>query len=211
MLFFAAVIHWEGVFLYPTFQVSVQTDSEKQIDKLRRKDEKRQARRAGLNGEGDPELDWLAGVGGFSALVMASERGTGLISSLVGRGDDTLLTGAALPQGSIRKVFKGYEEVRVPATPTAALKPGENLVKISELEDFVQLAFEGYKTLNRIQSRIFSTAWGSNENILVCDSNILLWWVVRQIPSQAYGVTGEDMVTVETVSIGFVLFTKLIL
>jgi hypothetical protein len=84
-------------------------------------------------------------------------------------------------------------------------------VKISELEDFVQLAFEGYKTLNRIQSRIFSTAWGSNENILVCDSNILLWWVVRQIPSQAYGMTGEDMVTVETVSIGCVLFTNLIL
>ncbi|CAK9255752.1 unnamed protein product [Sphagnum jensenii] len=180
-------------------QVSVQTDSEKQIDKLRRKDEKRQARRAGQNGEGDPELDWLAGVGGFSALVMASERGTGLISSLVGRGDDTLVTGAALPQGSIRKVFKGYEEVRVPATPTAALKPGENLVKISELEDFVQLAFEGYKTLNRIQSRIFSTAWGSNENILVCaptgagKTNIAMITVLHEIGQHLkYGVLQKD-------------------
>ena len=27
---------------------------------------------------------------------------------------------------------------------------------------------QGYKTLNRIQSRIFNTAYGSNENILVC-------------------------------------------
>ena len=40
-------------------------------------------------------------------------------------------------------------------------------VKITELEDFAQLAFEGYKTLNRIQSRIFHTAFNSNENILV--------------------------------------------
>jgi malate/lactate dehydrogenase len=27
---------------------------------------------------------------------------------------------------------------------------------------------QGYKTLNRIQSRIFTTAYTSNENILVC-------------------------------------------
>lgn len=31
-----------------------------------------------------------------------------------------------------------------------------------------QLAFPGYKSLNRIQSRIFKTAYTSNENILVC-------------------------------------------
>jgi hypothetical protein len=27
---------------------------------------------------------------------------------------------------------------------------------------------QGYKTLNRIQSRIFNTAYRSNENVLVC-------------------------------------------
>lgn len=59
----------------------------------------------------------------------ASERGRGVIDNLVGTGDDTLLTGAALPQGSVRKVFKGYEEVWVPATPTAPLKAGEKLVR----------------------------------------------------------------------------------
>lgn len=40
-------------------------------------------------------------------------------------------------------------------------------VKISELDDFAQQAFAGYKTLNRIQSRIYPTAYHSNENILV--------------------------------------------
>lgn len=32
----------------------------------------------------------------------------------------------------------------------------------------LQRAFPGYKTLNRIQSRIFQTAFTSNENMLVC-------------------------------------------
>lgn len=112
-----------------TCQVSVHSGLDKQLDKLRRKEEKKQAKRA-ANGDGDAELDWLAGLGGFYALVEASEKGSGVIDNLVGKGDDTLLIGAALPQGSVRKVFKGYEEVRVPATPTAPLKPNEKLVWI---------------------------------------------------------------------------------
>ncbi len=54
--------------------------------------------------------------------------------------------------------------------PAKALPPpteGE-LVSIANLEGWAQLAFKGYKTLNRIQSRIFNTAYKSNENILVC-------------------------------------------
>ena len=44
--------------------------------------------------------------------------------------------------------FKGYEEVRVPAVSSA--KPGEDekLVKIEELEDWAQLAFQGYKSVS---------------------------------------------------------------
>jgi activating signal cointegrator complex subunit 3 len=109
-------------------KVSVTSGLDKQLDKLRRKEEKKQAKRV-ANGDGDAELDWLAGLGGFYALVEASEKGSGVIDNMVGKGDDTLLTGTTLPQGSIRKVFKGYEEVRVPATPTAALKPNEKLVR----------------------------------------------------------------------------------
>lgn len=68
-----------------------------------------------------------------------------------------------------RRSFKeGYEEVHVPAPPRAPPpEPGE-LVEISAMEDWAQLAFAGYKTLNRIQSRIYKTAFHSNENILVC-------------------------------------------
>ena len=61
----------------------------------------------------------------------------------------------ALPKGTIRKVHKGYEEIHVPAVKTGELLADERLVNISELDDWAQVAFEGYKTLNRIQSRIF--------------------------------------------------------
>ncbi len=41
-------------------------------------------------------------------------------------------------------------------------------MQIDALPEWAQLAFAGYKTLNRIQSRIFQTAFTSNENMLVC-------------------------------------------
>lgn len=39
------------------------------------------------------------------------------------------------------------------------MKEGERLVEISELDDWAQTAFEGYKTLNRIQSCIYPRAY----------------------------------------------------
>lgn len=57
------------------------------------------------------------------------------------------------------------------------------------------MAFEGYKQLNRIQSRIFSTAYHSNENLLVCaptgagKTNIAMITVLREIEqNMQYGV-----------------------
>lgn len=40
-------------------------------------------------------------------------------------------------------------------------------IEITELDEFAQAAFRGYKSLNRIQSRIFHTVYNTNENILV--------------------------------------------
>jgi hypothetical protein len=58
-------------------------------------------------------------------------------------------------------MFKGLE-VNIVVYPILI-----DQIKITELPEFAQLAFEGYKTLNRIQSRIFPTAYNSNENLLV--------------------------------------------
>lgn len=143
-------------------QVTVQTESGKQIDKLRRKEERRHKRGMEYGLEDD-----LSGAS-FSSLLEASER-KNLFDDLIGSGEGTqAITATALPQGTVRKHFKGYEEVNIPPTATAPLKPGEKLMEIKELDDFAQAAFQGYKTLNRIQSRIFQTVFYTNENILVC-------------------------------------------
>ena len=41
--------------------------------------------------------------------------------------------------------FKGYEEVVVPAVRPAAAPAGEELVRITDMEEWAQLAFAGYK------------------------------------------------------------------
>jgi activating signal cointegrator complex subunit 3 len=95
------------------------------MEKLRRKEEKRQLKR-GVGYE--LEHDFLNGAASFSALLNASEKKVG-VDNLIGKGDDLQsLPGTALPQGTVRKTFKGFEEVRVPAMETASMKPGEKLV-----------------------------------------------------------------------------------
>lgn len=101
-------------------KVTVQTESEKQIDKLRRKEEKRHRRGAESGAEND------LSVTSFSSLIEASEKKCPF-DDLIGTGDH-LLPVRELPQGTTRKHFKGYEEVIIPPTTTAEIRPGEKLV-----------------------------------------------------------------------------------
>lgn len=96
-------------------------ESEKQMDKLRRKEERRHKRGAELGVDTDAS---------FSSLIEASER-KNPIENLMGSGpgSNSLLV-TALPQGTTRKHLKGYEEVIIPPTPTAQMKPGERLVSL---------------------------------------------------------------------------------
>jgi hypothetical protein len=64
--------------------------------------------------------------------------------------------------------FAGYEEVHVPALKAKPFAPDENLYAIEKLPKYVQPAFEDFKTLNRIQSRLYKAALDSDENILLC-------------------------------------------
>ncbi|KAL0335587.1 UNVERIFIED_CONTAM: DExH-box ATP-dependent RNA helicase DExH14 [Sesamum radiatum] len=102
-------------------QVTVQTESERQIDKLRRKEEKKHRR--GTDHGIENELSSLS----FSSLLQASEK-KNFLDDIVGHGDGTQFAATALPQGTVRKHYKGYEEVTIPPTPTAPMKPGEKLV-----------------------------------------------------------------------------------
>lgn len=61
------------------------------------------------------------------------------------------------------------------------------LLPIEKLPAYAQPAFEGFKTLNRIQSRIYKTALESDENVLLCaptgagKTNVALLTMMREL------------------------------
>ncbi|CAI9738835.1 small nuclear ribonucleoprotein 200 kDa helicase-like [Octopus vulgaris] len=92
-----------------------------------------------------------------------------------------------LPDGSFRKQRKGYEEVHVPALKPKSFDQNETLIPIERLPKYAQPAFEGFKSLNRIQSRLCKTALETSENILLCaptgagKTNVALLCMLREI------------------------------
>lgn len=86
-----------------------------------------------------------------------------------------------------RHALQEYEEVTVPPARTVPPRDNERSIPVSELDDLAQgsfpvfvkkssvkpgsdlyLCIQGYTSLNRIQSIVYPTAYGSNENMLVC-------------------------------------------
>ncbi|KAJ0974006.1 hypothetical protein J5N97_015971 [Dioscorea zingiberensis] len=103
-------------------QVTIQTESDRQIEKLRRKEEKRHKRGGDYGNMHDFSGE------SFSSLLIASERKQPLDDVMgTGQGSDSSLV-SALPQGTVRLHRKSYEEVRIPPTPTAPMRPDEKLV-----------------------------------------------------------------------------------
>lgn len=81
--------------------------------------------------------------------------------------------------------FQEYEEVIIPPAKPIPRRAEERLMPVSELEELVKGCFtvileiprcwprdllkdQGYTSLNRIQSIVYPTAYGSNENLLIC-------------------------------------------
>eukprot|EP00730_Choanoeca_flexa_P002247 TRINITY_DN10972_c0_g1_i1.p1 TRINITY_DN10972_c0_g1~~TRINITY_DN10972_c0_g1_i1.p1 ORF type:complete len:1796 (+),score=582.18 TRINITY_DN10972_c0_g1_i1:116-5389(+) len=93
-----------------------------------------------------------------------------------------------LPEGSERKVHKGYEEVLVPRTKPKPMGANEKLVPRSAIPEWAQTAFPDYvKNLNRMQSKLYPCAFGSDENLLLCaptgagKTNVALLTVLHEI------------------------------
>ena len=93
-----------------------------------------------------------------------------------------------LPEGSYRQSKNGYEEVHVPGVKRT-VNPGESLVAISSLPIWAQPAFSlvGYKSLNRIQSRLAEFAINCDDNLLLCaptgagKTNVALLCILREV------------------------------
>lgn len=156
--------------------VTITSTLDKQLEKIRRKEERKASRKLA---SGESVMEWLQTVGiGFDALCEGDwenqqnptfNNPDDILAGLRGLGQGLDGGRKALPPGTTRNVHpQGYEEINVPAREPGAVAAGERSVAIEELDEWAQPAFQGISTLNRIQSRIFPTAYHTNENLLVC-------------------------------------------
>lgn len=91
-----------------------------------------------------------------------------------------------LPEGTIKRTFKGYEEIHVPP-PKKRNDPSDMNIPISEMPEWAQPPFSTTKSLNKIQSKCFPTAFHDDGNMLVCaptgsgKTNVSMLTILREI------------------------------
>ena len=91
-----------------------------------------------------------------------------------------------LPEGSFKRTKKGYEEVHVPAPTRAPLAPGD-LKPITELPAWARPAFGSATSLNRVQSKVFPTAFERDDPMLLCaptgagKTNVAMLTILREL------------------------------
>ncbi|XP_067947750.1 activating signal cointegrator 1 complex subunit 3-like [Watersipora subatra] len=73
-----------------------------------------------------------------------------------------------LPEGFTKTGNKMMEEVTIPPSKGAPPDVGKDRVMISSMDQVAQMAFQNTKSLNRIQSVVYETAYHTNENLLIC-------------------------------------------
>lgn len=71
-----------------------------------------------------------------------------------------------LPEGTTKSATKTYEQYDIP--PPRAAQTTTSLVPISSLPKWAQPAFKSTKSLNPVQSSVFSSAFNTDENLLLC-------------------------------------------
>ncbi|XP_022606538.1 activating signal cointegrator 1 complex subunit 3 isoform X1 [Seriola dumerili] len=203
-------------------QVTIQSEQEKQMMKMYRREEKRERKR----GKGIDDSDSSDAAMTFDPREMRAHREQALLTA---RREPVLsrerayeriqypnvydiyaeatkmpaFVGGArllLPEGIRRDNNKMYEEVEIPPNEPMPIGFEEKPVYISELDEIGQLVFKGMKRLNRIQSMVFETAYNTNENLLICaptgagKTNIAMLTVLHEIRQhlQPGGVIRKD-------------------
>lgn len=79
-----------------------------------------------------------------------------------------------LPEGSQRTNKKSYECISVPALTPKPIEDNEKLIPISQLPSWARPGFEGFRELNRIQSKISPAALHTDENLLICAPTVCI-------------------------------------
>ncbi|KAL0064659.1 Pre-mRNA-splicing helicase BRR2 [Marasmius tenuissimus] len=99
-----------------------------------------------------------------------------------------------LPEGSFKRAKKGYEEIHVPAPKSKPTAAGEN-VPISDMPAWAREAFT-VKSLNRVQSKLYPIAFGTDEPILLCaptgagKTNVAMLTVLNELGKYRDEATG---------------------
>uniref|UniRef100_A0A673MSU9 U5 small nuclear ribonucleoprotein 200 kDa helicase n=1 Tax=Sinocyclocheilus rhinocerous TaxID=307959 RepID=A0A673MSU9_9TELE len=208
----------------PTYgcQVTIQSEQEKHMMKIYRKEEKKERKREKRGDEGDTCENAFH----FDPKELRLQREQALLtarrSPVLGRHREyeriryphvydsyteaiktSAFVGGAkmlLPEGIRRENNKMYEEVEIPPNEPMPIGFEEKPVYISELDEIGQLVFKGMKRLNRIQSIVFETAYNTNENLLICaptgagKTNIAMLTIIHEIRQhlQPGGVIRKD-------------------
>ena len=102
-----------------------------------------------------------------------------------------------LPQGSVQKKFKGYDEVHVPAPKPQRAAGEQKNMPTSELPGWARQGFGTSKELNRIQTRCYPAAFQDDGNMLICaptgsgKTNVAMLAMLREIGKHRNPETGE--------------------
>lgn len=97
-----------------------------------------------------------------------------------------------LPAGATRTLHSKegksfYEEVIIPPKPRPEIDESELLPIETSFEPFAQQAFPRTKTLNRMQSRVYQSAYHQNNNLLICaptgagKTNVAMMCILREV------------------------------
>ncbi|KHN94498.1 Sec63 domain protein [Metarhizium album ARSEF 1941] len=101
-----------------------------------------------------------------------------------------------LPEGSTKRSFKGYEEIHVPP-PKKRNEPGDVLIPITDMPEWSRLPFSTAKSLNKIQSKCYPSAFQDDGNMLVCaptgsgKTNVAMLTILREIGKNRNPETGD--------------------
>ncbi|KDO30202.1 hypothetical protein SPRG_04992 [Saprolegnia parasitica CBS 223.65] len=103
----------------------------------------------------------------------------------------------ALPEGTWRAQKKGYEEYHVPAVKAKVAAEEEKKRKlISSLPSWMHGAFPKMESLNRVQSKMYSAAFESGENLLLCaptgagKTNVAMLTIMHEVSKARNPETG---------------------
>ncbi|OAX40546.1 Sec63-domain-containing protein [Rhizopogon vinicolor AM-OR11-026] len=100
-----------------------------------------------------------------------------------------------LPEGSFKRARKGYEEIHVPA-PQKKQGGEDELVPVTALPEWSRKAFTVPK-LNRVQSKLYPIAFGTDEPLLLCaptgagKTNVAMLTILNEMSKYRDEATGE--------------------